>query len=154
MNIKRIAVAVAASACAGLLPLAANADVPGRHPPYMKALADLQDARWNLQHRPGDAAVTHNVDVALSEVERAINEARAAAADDGRNTAEPVHPDPPIQISGRLHHVAELLQQAKRDAVQREDNPAARAIRDRLVQHIDLAARATERAIRDVEMHR
>ena len=153
MNPKPIALAVAVFACT-LLPFGASADVPGRHPGYLHALADLRDADWNLRHRPGDAAVTHNVDVALSEVGRAINEARAAAADDGKNSAEPVRPDPPIDVSGRLHHVAELLQQARRDVAQEEDNPAARAIRDRLVQHIDLASRATERAIRDVEMHR
>ena len=40
-----------------LLPLFANADLPGKHPYYLHALSDLRTARWMLEHRPGDAAV-------------------------------------------------------------------------------------------------
>ena len=48
--------------------LSANAaDLPGRHPAYLHALTDLRDARWNLEHRPGDAAVSAQEDVAIVE---------------------------------------------------------------------------------------
>ena len=37
-------------ALAAFLPIAAQADVPGRHPHYLRALADLRDAAptWNI----------------------------------------------------------------------------------------------------------
>ena len=36
----------------------ASADMPGKHPFYLHALSDLRTARWMLEHRPGDAAVS------------------------------------------------------------------------------------------------
>src|ERR1700722_12372189 len=37
---------------------------PPKHPAYLHALTDLRDARWNLEHLPGDTAVYENEDVA------------------------------------------------------------------------------------------
>ena len=34
-----------------VLPFAANADMPGKHPYYLHALSDLRAARWMLSHR-------------------------------------------------------------------------------------------------------
>ena len=151
MNIKRVALAFIA---AGLLPLAAHADLPGRHPGYLHALTDLRDARWNLEHRPGDAAVSSREDVAITEIDRAIREAKMAAAEDGKNLADRPREDAALNRPGRLHHAADLLRQARNDVAQEEDNPGARAQRNRVVMHIDAAIRATDRAIRDVEMNR
>ena len=50
-----------------------------QHPAYLHALTDLRDARWNLEHRAGDAAVSTQEDVAIVETDRAINDARTAA---------------------------------------------------------------------------
>ena len=55
------------------------------HPAYLHALTDLRDARWNLEHRPGDAAVSTQEDVAIVETDRAINDAKTAAMEDGKN---------------------------------------------------------------------
>lgn len=41
-----------------VLPLSACADLPGMHPGYLHALTDLRAARWNLEHRAGDAAIS------------------------------------------------------------------------------------------------
>ena len=40
---------------AGLVPFAALADMPGKHPGYLHALSDLRAARWFLW-RPGGLA--------------------------------------------------------------------------------------------------
>ena len=49
-------------------PFAANADLPGKHPFYLHALSDLRSARWLIEHRPGDAAVSGVATAARSAV--------------------------------------------------------------------------------------
>jgi hypothetical protein len=68
---------LAGVALAFVLPLAANADLPGNHPAYLHALSDLRAARWMLEHRAGDAAVSGQEDVAITEIDAAINEMMA-----------------------------------------------------------------------------
>jgi hypothetical protein len=134
-----------------LLPLVAQADLPGRHPAYLHALTDLRDARWNLEHRPGDAAVSANEDIAIVEIDRAIGEAKSAAGNDGKNLADKPREDARLDRPGRLHHAMELLRKARGDINKEEDNPEARGLQVRALQHIDEAIRATGRAISDVE---
>jgi hypothetical protein len=130
------------------------AGLPGRHPAYLHALTDLRDARWFLEHRPGDAAVSSQEDVAITEVDRAIGETRKAALEDGKNLAEHAHEDAVLDHAGRLHHALDLLRQAHADVHQEEDNPGTRDMRGRIDAHVDVAIQATERAIRDVELGR
>ena len=127
---------------------------PAHHPAYLHALTDLRDARWNLEHRPGDAAVSAQEDVAIVETDRAIGEAKTAALEDGKNIASHPPEDAHIDRRGRLHHAAELLRKARQDVAQGESNGAAVELRNRVVNHIDLALQATERAIHDVEQGR
>ncbi len=150
----KIKIATLTLLSAGLLPLAAHADLPGRHPGYLHALTDLRDARWNLEHRPGDAAVSAKEDVSIVEVDRAIDLAKKAAAEDAKNLGDHPHEDANINRPGRLHAAADLLRKAKADVAQEEDNPEARELRNRIVQHIDAAIRANDRAIHDVETGR
>jgi hypothetical protein len=137
-----------------LITLAARADVPGRHPAFLHVLTDLRDARWNLEHREGDTAVRINEEEATAEVDRAIEEIKRAAIDDGKNLT--VHPreDARLDRPGRLHHAVELLRKARADASGEEDNPETRGLRHRAIEHIDAAIGATERAIYDLEHHR
>jgi hypothetical protein len=151
MTIKAFTLALIAAAP---LLVAACAEAPPRHPAYLHALTDLRAARWNLEHRPGDAAVSGQEDIAITEIDRAINEARRAAADDGKNTAERPPADANLNRAGRLHHAVEFLRKAKDDVAREEDNPEARDLRRAVVLHIDGAIRATERAIHDVEQGR
>jgi hypothetical protein len=127
---------------------------PAHHPAYLHALTDLRDARWNLEHRPGDAAVSTQEDVAIVETDRAINDARAAAMEDGKNVYQHPPEDARIDRRGRLHHAAELLRKARQDVAQGESNPQTVELRNRVVGHIDAALQATDRAIRDVEQGR
>ena len=139
---------------AGLLvaaaPLVANADLPGKHPYYLHALSDLRAARWMLEHRPGDAAVSAKEDVAITEIDRAIGEIKHAAIDDGKD----IHDHPVVDIAdrrGRLHKALELLHKVHDDVAREEDDPMTRGLRNRAVKHVDVAIHATEHAIADVE---
>jgi hypothetical protein len=151
MNMKRPLLALLIAA---VLPLAAHADSPGKHPGYLHALTDLRDARWNLEHRPGDAAVSGQEDVAITEIDRAIAEAKRAAIDDGKDLHDHPHEDAKLDHPGRLHHALELLHKAHKDVAEEEDNPESRELRHRVLEHIDGATRATEHAIHDVETHK
>ena len=124
------------------------------HPAYLHALTDLRDARWNLEHRPGDAAVSTQEDVAIVETDRAIGEAKTAAMEDGKNIWQHPPEDARIARPGRLHRAAELLRKARQDVGQAESNGQAVELRNRVLGHIDLAILATDRAIHDVEQGR
>ena len=124
------------------------------HPAYLHALTDLRDARWNLEHRAGDTAVSTQEDVAIVEIDRAIGEARTAAMEDGKNVYQHPPEDAHIDRRGRLHHAAELLHKAHKDVAEGESNPQAVELRNRVLGHIDLAIQATDHAIHDVEQGR
>jgi hypothetical protein len=137
-----------------LVPLLANADLPGKHPYYLHALSDLRTARWMLEHRPGDAAVSANEDVAITEIDAAIREIKKAAIDDGKNVDDHPNVDVPGDRPGHLHKALELLRKVHSDVAREEDDPASKGLRDRAVGHIDGAIHATERAIGDVKTGR
>jgi hypothetical protein len=137
-----------------MLPLLANADLPGKHPYYLHALSDLRTARWMLEHRPGDAAVSGNEDIAITEIDAAIREIKHAAIDDGKNVNDHPNVDVPADHPGHLHKALELLRKVHSDVAREEDDPAIRGLRDRAVGHIDGAIHATERAIGDVKTGR
>ena len=137
-----------------VLPLAANADMPGKHPYYLHALSDLRAARWLLNHRPGDAAVSAHEDVALTEIQRAIEEIKHAAIDDGKNLEDHPAVQGEFDHRGRLHKALDILQRTRKDIAHEEDDPMTRGLRDRAWQHIDEAIHATQGAIHDVETGR
>jgi hypothetical protein len=132
-------------------PLVAHADLPGKHPFYLHALTDLRAARWCLEHRPGDAAVSGREDVAIGEIDAAIGEIKRAAIDDGKD----IHDHPGVDLArdfpGRLHQALDLLRKVHSDVAREEDDPVVRGLRNRAVGHIDGAIRATEGAIHVVE---
>jgi len=136
------------------IPFAANADIPGKHPYYLHALSDLRAARWLIEHRAGDAAVSGQEDVAVTEIDKAIGEIKRASIDDGKD----IHDHPPVQgpndRPGRLHKALEILHKVHSDVAREEDDPMTRGLRDRAVGHIDEAIHATEHAISDVNHHR
>jgi hypothetical protein len=141
-------------AAAGCIVTPPPAPPAPHHPAWLHALTDLRDARWNLEHRAADAAVSTQEDVAIVEIDRAINDAKIAAAEDGKNLSNHPPEDAHIDRRGRLHHAAELLRKARQDAAQGEANPQAVELRNRVIGHIDIAIQATERAIHDVEQGR
>ena len=127
---------------------------PSRHPAYLHALSDLRTARWMLEHRPGDAAVSVHESEAISEIDHAIAELKRAAIDDGKNIHDHPRTDVPNDYRGRLHKAADLLRKVHADTYREEDNPNAVGLRDRAIGHVDAALHATEQAIHDVEVGR
>jgi hypothetical protein len=136
------------------LPLVASADLPGKHPYYLHALTDLRTARWMLEHRPGDAAVSGQEDVAITEIDAAIGEIKRAAIDDGKDVHDHPKMDAPHDHPGRLHKALEILRKTHDDVAREEDDPMVKGLRNRAVGHIDGAIHATEKAIGDVKTGR
>ena len=127
---------------------------PPKHPAYVHALSDLREARWMLEHRPGEAAVSAHESEAIGEIDRAIQELTSAAINDGKNLHSHPAADLPADNRGRLHKAADLLRKVRSDTYREEDNPSAVGLRDRALGHVDAALHATERAIHDVEAGR
>jgi len=138
-------------AAAGCVVVPAPPPAPQHHPAYLHALTDLRDARWNLEHRPGDAAVSAQEDIAIVEIDRAIGEAKTAAMEDGKNVYQHPPEDARLDFRGRLHHAEELLRKARNDVAQGESNPQAVELRNRVIGHVDQALQATQRAIHIIE---
>jgi hypothetical protein len=135
--------AIAVAILAVLTPLAAVAQ---RHPGYLHALSDLRYARALLEHGEWGRVGPHR-ERAVNEIDRAIEELRRAAMDDGKNP----NGHPPIEERweprDRLHRAEEALGRAREAITREEDNPAAREWRDRAFRHIDAARHAVHEAI-------
>jgi hypothetical protein len=148
MNLK---LSATAALFAIMLPFAAHADVPGAQPGYLHALSDLRAARWNLGHRSGDVAVSTQEDIAITEIDRAIGQVKKAAHEDAKNMNDQPHEDADLDRPGRLHRAVDLLEKAHGDLDREEDNPEARGLKRRALDHIDRAIDAIKHAVRDVE---
>ena len=130
----------------GLSPLVSMAQmVPGKHPAYLHALTDLRTARWFLYHQAGDAKVYAGEDRGINEIDAAINEIKRASIDDGKDIND--HPNVDVKEHGsRLLKAIETLKKAHADIDKEEDNPDARELRHRSLEHIDRAIKAAESA--------
>ena len=133
----------------------ADADTPGRHPAYLHALTETRQARWLLERRAGDVAVSVHLAAAIGSIDEAVHELTRAAYRDGKDFAE----TPPPEIGnfnhpGRLHKAAELLRQARSNVAREEDNPEDQHLQHRALEHLDEALRQTDAAIWDVEHFR
>ncbi|HVJ53507.1 MAG TPA: hypothetical protein VM689_13650 [Aliidongia sp.] len=137
-----------------LAPLAARAEVPGPHPAYLHALADLRAAAWMLENRPGDAFVSAHEETARQEIHAAFAEIKRAAIDDGKDVNDHTGIDLPRERPGRLHRALEILRQVHGDLDHAEDVPEARELKHRALEHVQIAERETEFAIGDIEHHR
>lgn len=121
-----------------LAPIAARADMPGKHPAYLHALTDLRHARAHLE-RPANVMVKWDEKVAIRAIDDAINEIKKAAIDDGKPLTDHPPVDAKLDWAGRLHRSAELLRKAKADVSGEEDNDFARGLKHRAIEHIDRA---------------
>lgn len=135
--------AIATLAVVLALPLAVMAQ---RHPGYLHAMSDLRFARALLEH--GDwGRVGPDREHAVAEIDRAIEELRRAAADDGRNPNMMPRIEPGWMPGDRLRRAEEALGRARESISHEEDNPEAREWRNRAFRHIDEARRAVHHAI-------
>ncbi len=127
-------------------PMTMQAEVPGPHPAYLHALSDLRAARHYLNDGWAWAPVKHDDDVAIREIDAAIDELKQAAIDDGKGLNDPFHMDTHLSPHDRFRKANELLLAAHNDIAHAEDVPQARGLRDRASMHIDKAHSVVDRA--------
>jgi len=142
----------AAVLLAALLPVAAHADRPAS-PGSLHALTDLRAARRNLEHRPGDAAVSIKEEAAITEIDRAIGETLKAVRENEKNPRDHRREDADLDRPGRLQRALELLKKAQGDLAE-EAPPEAEEHKQRTLLHIDRAIDAAKHAVRDLEPNR
>src|SRR5271155_2075410 len=116
------------------------------HPAYLHALADLRDARAHLQ-RPDGGELRDQEKKAVHEIDDAINEIKKASIDDGKNLNDHPPVDTRMPWDGRLHRALQLLDKARQDISQEEDNRFAQGLQERAFIHIDKAHHHVEEAI-------
>jgi hypothetical protein len=144
------ATTVVISGC-GSAPAPAAPASGGAHPAYLHALSDLRNARANLWRKGGDGAMRWDERDAIGDIDRAIDDIKQAAIDDGKNIEDHPPIDEHAPRAGRLHRALDALRAARRDIEHEEDNGGVVGLRDRAVHDIDEAIRRTEEGIRAAE---
>ncbi len=128
-----------------------NMEMPQRHPAYLHALSDLRVARAHLE-KPANAMVKWDEKTAIREIDAAIKEIKLAAIDDGK----PLEDHPPVDIAdwgGRLQKALELVDQARADVSEKEDDKFARGVKKRAIGHLDMASRFIKQGIANAQPH-
>jgi hypothetical protein len=112
--------------------LASATQAHAQLPAYLHALSDLRSARAFLQYDTRPAWAGHR-EHAIEQIDKAINDIKVAARDDGKN---PWHTPPP-QSGGSegwpIHSAVKLLREARGDVDHGHDD-----------EHIDKALRELE----------
>jgi hypothetical protein len=126
--------------------LSVEPSASAQEPHYLHALSDLRTARDYIQfdHNAPGGDVRHH---AVEEINKAIEEIKHAAWDDGKNTQFA----PPAQgvTSGwaPLHQAENWMQRAKGDVEKGIDPPQNTGLRERAIGHITEAQRHIHRLI-------
>jgi HAMP domain-containing protein len=118
------------------------------HPRYLNALSDLRYARallWRSDFRE----VMRDQRAAVEEIDRAINEAKRAAIDDGKNIDDHPPVDSRMGWEGRFRKAVELLNSAVGDLSFTETNMAAAPWRDAARANAERARGFIQKAMRD-----
>ena len=140
-------VLMATTMAATLLPMTLTAQqVPGPHPAYLHALSDLRAARHYLHDGWAWAPVKHDDDMAIQEIDAAINQIKQAAIDDGKGLNDPFPIDTSVSPQGRFKKADELLFAAHNDLAKAEDVPASRGLRNGALMHVDRAHNIVKKA--------
>ena len=139
--------AVTASAAAATATAAPAAVHVAQHPAYLHALADLREARGNLERKGGNHEMKWDEHDAIGAVDRAIHEIKVAAIDDGRNPNDIQPVDGNAPYAGRLHKALAALRAARADVDKEEDNAYASGLKARALVHINEAIRSTEMGV-------
>jgi hypothetical protein len=130
--------------------LSATPAPPREHPAYLHALTDLRTARAHLQ-RPDGGELREQEKKAIHEIDDAIAEIKRASIDDGKDLNDHPPVDSHLAWPGRLHRALQLLDKARQDISQEEDNAFAQGLQQRAFDHIDKAHHHVEEAIHLVE---
>lgn len=123
-----------ALAATALVPLTAYAQP--RHPAYLHARSDLRRATL-LMRIPDEPNVNRDMTAAIDFTERAIHEIDDAARWDRRDIDDHPPIDTRLGRGSRFREILRLLDGARHDVEQEEDNPLAREWRNRAFRNID-----------------
>lgn len=133
-------------ACLFLVPMATFADTPGKHPHYIHARSDLAKAR-QLLAQPDEANVAAQLRNAMNEVNQAIGEIDRAAVLDRKDMDDHPPIDTSLKCLGKFREIFRLLHSAQKDIDLEEDNPAARAWRNKANGEIGEAVKFVKKAL-------
>ena len=126
----------------------ALADSPGQHPAYLHARSDLRRADI-LINAPDERNVVGDLRTTDYEIDAAIREIDRAAILDRKDIDDHPQIDTSLNHTGRLHEILRLLQVARRDISQTENNRYARGWRSRAEYHVNRAIYFSQKAIND-----
>jgi len=129
------------------------ADEPGRHPAYLHALTDLRHARAHLENLAATQHMDKEEEHAINEIDKAIDEIKRAAIDDGKNLNDHLPVDAGLDRTGRFRRAQELLDKAHNDIAREEDDSSVRGLRDRALHHIDEAHHIVDKLIEQAANH-
>jgi hypothetical protein len=120
-----------------------------RPPPGLPSrLSDLRAARHYLNDGWAWEPVRHDDNAALREIDAAIREIKMAAIDDGKGVNDPFPIDRHLGPHDRFRKANELLASAHNDLSKAEDVPSSRGLRDRAINHVDVAHQIVDTAER------
>jgi len=123
-----------------------------QEPHYLLALSDLRTARDFIQsdNRPGMDDLRHH---AKEEINKALNEIKQAAWDDGKNTnfAPPEGGGAPW---APMHDAKRYIRSARGHVEGGVDSAVNNGLRERALRHIDEAEKAVDRIIEMSESRR
>ena len=138
--LKSLSVTLCALLALGMLATATPAQA--QEPHYLHALSDLRTARDYIQfdHGQFNGERRHAVD----EINKAIEEVKHAAWDDGKNTQFAPPAQGVTSDWAPIHHALDWLFRAKADVAQGVDTPQNAGLRDRALFHISEALRITD----------
>ena len=141
-----------------LTPAAMFADTPGKHPAYLHARSDLAKARQLLNQGEEEGNVENQFRGAVNEVNQAIGEIDRAAVLDRKDVDDHPPIDTNLKCLGKFREIFRLLREAQKDIDREEDNPAARAWRNRANGEINEAVKFVKKGILldeadDIQVH-
>jgi len=127
-------------------PSAVQASFFGDHPRYMHAIADLKTARVFIEE-PSAPNVRADQNNATAEIDAAVEEVKKAAKDDWKDTSNVPNVDAHLNHKGRLEEALKLLDRARKDISQEEDDHHARGLQAHAIVHVDNAIGFVKMAI-------
>jgi hypothetical protein len=148
MNRSTVVLALTLAAASSGCVTAQAQQVPGPHPAYLHALADLRAARHYLADGWAWEPVRREDDMAIRQIDAAINEIKMASIDDGKNINDHFPMDGHLTPQNRFAKANELLWAAHQDLSKAEDVPQSRGLRNRAIMHVDEAHNTVDKAVR------
>ena len=131
--------------------VSSQAQAPGRHPAYLRALSDLRLMRAYLDRMTPSEHIDEESQHAIEEIDAAMREIKEASIDDGKD----LHFHPPIDArimpTDRYHKAREAGNAAWADVNQEEDEGFARGLKHRALDHIESANHIVDHIIHRID---